>query len=275
MKKGERGGGGCRPAFRQLTCRSLRAPPRRPARPLPRPGLQFGCSGLSDRGLGLRLRSRPGSGTGAPGSGARGSGGGPGAATAACPSPDFSSNFTQPIILEPLRGTASPGPSQTPRPETVSPTQEGGEASPRPARLRSPAPFLSPAPSFPGAPAGRPPPRPAPPRGRDPRAEAGEALRVLISTISPFEIPDMAPFPGGLFTWSPGCQSSCPGAKWSSFNLAAQLPRIGTPHSVPSLHLQAFGRLRARTGAAQFEGGRRSLTPAAASRLGLWTLVVA
>lgn len=108
VNKGERGGWrAAGQALRQLTCRSLRAPPRRFARPFPRPGLQFGCSGLSDRGL--RLRSRPGSGTGAPGSGARGSGGGPGAATAASPSPDFSSDSSQPIILERLRGTWSLG----------------------------------------------------------------------------------------------------------------------------------------------------------------------
>lgn len=86
-------------ALHHLTCRPLRAPPRRSSRPFHRPGLQFGCSGLSDGGLGLRLRSRPGSGTGTPGSGARGSGGDVGAATASSPSTDISSDSPQPIIL--------------------------------------------------------------------------------------------------------------------------------------------------------------------------------
>lgn len=83
------GEGGAR---RKRTCRPLRAPPRRSARPFRRPGLQLGLPrpGLSDRGLRLRLRSRPGSGTGAPGSGARGSGGGSGTATASPPPTDSS-----------------------------------------------------------------------------------------------------------------------------------------------------------------------------------------
>lgn len=133
--RGRRRAGG--QAFPQLTCRPLRAPPRRSARPFRRPGLQLDRPrpGLSDRGLRLRLRSRPGSGTGAPGTGARGSGAGPGSATASPPSTDSSSGSSQPIILGCLQGCGVagaqgsgntdsppplPNPSKTALPKTVS-----------------------------------------------------------------------------------------------------------------------------------------------------------
>lgn len=155
VKKGARGGWrAVDRALGQLTCRPLRAPPRRFARPFPRPRRQFGRSGLSDCGLKLRLRSRPGSGTGTPGSGVRGSGGGPGAATASSPSADFSSASPQPIILEWLQGYGVtgdqgsqgtgltpllPGPSQALLRKPLAPTQGLGETSPRPALLTLPS----------------------------------------------------------------------------------------------------------------------------------------
>lgn len=139
----------CLPAggqtFPQLTCRPLRAPPRRSARPFRRPGQPLGCSGVSDREL--RLKSRPGSGTGALGSGTRGSGGGPGADTASSPSTSSCCAPPQPIILVWLPGckvsggrgsrdTKSPPPahlrhpSRTPLPETACPYPMGREDQP-------------------------------------------------------------------------------------------------------------------------------------------------